>query len=83
KQESTLFKEKIKTNGVGPKHALAILTGMSAQQVVKAVDREELGALSKMTGNGKKTPEWQSDENKDGYKELHGDLYTPELDCVL
>ena len=32
KQERTLFKELIKTNGVGPKLALAILSGMSAQQ---------------------------------------------------
>ncbi|SUH36905.1 Holliday junction DNA helicase RuvA [Salmonella enterica subsp. enterica] len=29
KQERTLFKELIKTNGVGPKLALAILSGMS------------------------------------------------------
>ena len=36
KQERTLFKELIKTNGVGPKLALAILSGMSAQQFVNA-----------------------------------------------
>ncbi len=40
KQERTLFKELIKTNGVGPKLALAILSGMSAQQFVNAVERE-------------------------------------------
>ena len=45
KQERTLFKELIKTNGVGPKLALAILSGMSAQQFVNAVEREEVGAL--------------------------------------
>ncbi len=43
KQERTLFKELIKTNGVGPKLALAILSGMSAQQFVNAVEREEVG----------------------------------------
>ncbi len=32
KQERALFKELIKVNGVGPKLALAILSGMSAQQ---------------------------------------------------
>ena len=42
KQERTLFKELIKTNGVGPKLALAILSGMSAQQFVNAVEREEV-----------------------------------------
>ena len=40
KQERTLFKELIKTNGVGPKLALAILSGMSAQQFVNPVERE-------------------------------------------
>lgn len=45
KQERTLFKELIKTNGVGPL-ALAISPGMSAQQFVNAVERrEEVGAL--------------------------------------
>ncbi|SUC31532.1 Holliday junction ATP-dependent DNA helicase RuvA [Providencia rettgeri] len=34
KQERALFKELIKVNGVGPKLALAILSGMSAQQFV-------------------------------------------------
>src|SRR5699024_12728133 len=40
KQERTLFKELIKTNGVGPKLALAILSGMSAQQFVNARSEE-------------------------------------------
>ena len=52
KQERTLFKELIKTNGVGPKLALAILSGMSAQQFVNAVEREEVGALVKLPGIG-------------------------------
>ena len=56
KQERTLFKELIKTNGVGPKLALAILSGMSAQQFVNAVEREEVGALVKLPGIGKKPP---------------------------
>ena len=55
KQERTLFKELIKTTGVGPKLALALLSGMSAQQFVNAVEREEVGALVKLPGIGKKT----------------------------
>ena len=39
KQERTLFRELIKTNGVGPKLALAILSGMSAPQFVEMKDR--------------------------------------------
>ena len=77
KQERTLFKELIKTNGVGPKLALAILSGMSAQQFVNAVEREELAALVKLPGIGKKTAERLIVEMKDRFKGLHGDLFTP------
>lgn len=68
KQERTLFKELIKTNGVGPKLALAILSGMSAQQFVNAVEREELGALVKLPGIGKKTAERLIVEMKDRFR---------------
>lgn len=54
KQERALFRELIKVNGVGPKLALAILSGMSAQQFVSAVEREEITALVKLPGVGKK-----------------------------
>ena len=77
KQERTLFKELIKTNGVGPKLALAILSGMSAQQFVNAVEREEV------PGIGKKTAERLIVEMKDRFKGLHGDLFTPAADLVL
>lgn len=83
KQERTLFKELIKTNGVGPKLALAILSGMSAQQFVNAVEREEVGALVKLPGIGKKTAERLIVEMKDRFKGLHGDLFTPAADLVL
>ena len=68
KQERTLFKELIKTNGVGPKLALAILSGMSAQQFVNAVEREEVASLVKLPGIGKKTAERLIVEMKDRFK---------------
>ena len=71
KQERTLFKELIKTNGVGP------------QQFVNAVEREEVGALVKLPGIGKKTAERLIVEMKDRFKGLHGDLFTPAADLVL
>lgn len=83
KQERTLFKELIKTNGVGPKLALAILSGMSAQQFVKAVEHEALAALVKLPGIGKKTAERLIVEMKDRFKGLHGDLFTPAADQML
>ncbi|WKS80014.1 Holliday junction branch migration protein RuvA [Edwardsiella tarda] len=80
KQERALFRELIKVNGVGPKLALAILSGMSAQQFVAAVEREEVAALIKLPGVGKKTAERLVVEMKDRFKGLSGDLFTSSDD---
>lgn len=76
KQERALFRELIKVNGVGPKLALAILSGMSAQQFVSAVEHEEITTLIKLPGVGKKTAERLVVEMKDRFKGLNGDLFT-------
>ncbi|NIH15942.1 Holliday junction branch migration protein RuvA [Serratia symbiotica] len=76
KQERALFRELIKVNGVGPKLALAILSGMSAQQFVIAVEHEEIITLIKLPGVGKKTAERLVVEMKDRFKGLNGDLFT-------
>jgi holliday junction DNA helicase ruvA len=57
KQDRTLFRELIKTNGVGPKLALAILSAMSVSQFANAVENEELAKLTKIPGIGRKTAE--------------------------
>lgn len=57
KQDRTLFRELIKTNGVGPKLALAILSTMSVSQFATAVEQEELAKLTKIPGIGRKTAE--------------------------
>ncbi|QIM64991.1 Holliday junction branch migration protein RuvA [Frederiksenia canicola] len=57
KQDRTLFRELIKTNGVGPKLALAILSAMSVSQFATAVEQEELARLTKIPGIGRKTAE--------------------------
>ncbi|MXP48676.1 Holliday junction branch migration protein RuvA [Pantoea sp. Eser] len=75
KQERALFRELIKVNGVGPKLALAILSGMSAQQFVTAVEKEEIASLVKLPGVGKKTAERLVVEMKDRLKGMHGDLF--------
>ena len=83
KQERTLFRELIKVNGVGPKLALAILSGMSAQQFVGAVEREDAVSLTRLPGVGKKTAERLVVEMKDRFKGMHGDLFTPASELVL
>ncbi|MGK2946872.1 MAG: Holliday junction branch migration protein RuvA [Candidatus Malihini olakiniferum] len=75
KQERALFRELIKTNGVGPKLALAILSGMSARQFLSAVEREEIAALIKLPGVGKKTAKRLVVEMKDWFKVMSGDLF--------
>ncbi|AJJ11542.1 Holliday junction DNA helicase RuvA [Yersinia rohdei] len=83
KQERALFRELIKVNGVGPKLALAILSGMSAQQFVAAVEREDITTLIKLPGVGKKTAERLVVEMKDRFKGLNGDLFNNTGDIQL
>lgn len=83
KQERALFKELIKVNGVGPKLALAILSGMSAQQFVSAIEQEAISSLVKLPGIGKKTAERLVVEMKDRFKGLNGNLFNPVSDINL
>lgn len=83
KQERALFRELLKTNGVGPKLALAILSGMSAAQFVGAVEREDISTLVKLPGVGKKTAERLIVEMKDRFKGMANfDLFTPADDLA-
>ena len=52
--ERVLFRELIKANGVGPKLALTILSGMSAAQFMQCVKFEDVSGLVKLPGVGKK-----------------------------
>ncbi|WP_338506118.1 Holliday junction branch migration protein RuvA [Erwinia aphidicola] len=83
KPERALFRELVKVNGVGPKLALAILSGMSAQQFVTAVEREEIAVLVKLPGVGKKTAERLVVEMKDRFKGMHGDLFASDAPFAL
>lgn len=56
-KEKSLFRALIKVNGVGPKMALAILSGMEADEFVRTVRNDDVAALVKMPGVGKKTAE--------------------------
>lgn len=68
--ERSLFRILIKANGVGPKLACTILSGMSANQFVNAVMHEDITALVKMPGVGKKTAERLVVELKDKLNDL-------------
>lgn len=55
--ERAVFRALIKISGVGPKIALALLSGITIDQLKDAVDRGETGLLTKVPGIGKKTAE--------------------------
>ena len=53
-QERTLFRTLIKVNGVGPKLAIGILSGVEATAFAKAVQNKDVKALVALPGVGKK-----------------------------
>lgn len=65
KDDRALFRELIKVNGIGPKLALAILSGMEIVDFVRRVHDGEVSALTKIPGVGKKTAERLVVEMKD------------------
>lgn len=56
-RERSLFRALIKVNGVGPKLALTILSGMDVEDFVRRVRDNDAAALVRMPGVGKKTAE--------------------------
>ena len=55
--ERNLFRELLKINGVGGKMALAILSGMTAEEFELVVEIGDVDSLTKLPGVGKKTAE--------------------------
>jgi Holliday junction DNA helicase RuvA len=56
-EERELFRTLIKVNGVGPKLAIAILSGIDAATFAHAVRNKDVKALTGLPGVGKKTAE--------------------------
>lgn len=55
--ERATFKQLLKVSGVGPKVGLAVLSGMSVNDLAEAVATQESGRLTRVPGIGKKTAE--------------------------
>ncbi len=55
--ERATFRQLIRISGVGPRTALAILSGLSVAELAQAIARQESGRLVKVPGIGKKTAE--------------------------
>ena len=66
--ERATFKQLLKVSGVGPKVGLAVLSGMSVNDLAEAVATQESGRLTRVPGIGKKTAERLLLELKDKLK---------------
>jgi Holliday junction DNA helicase RuvA len=53
--EKKVFTTVLGVTGVGPKLALAILSGMKSEEFTEAVEAEDIALLSRIPGLGKKT----------------------------
>ena len=56
-EERRLFRSLIRVSGVGPKIALALLSGMSVAAFARCVQSEDVAALTRVPGVGRKTAE--------------------------
>ncbi len=74
--ERQLFRNLIKTNGVGAKLALAILSGMSALEFARCIHEEDSAALVRLPGVGRKTAERLIIEMRD---RLPQELNSPQV----
>lgn len=68
KRDRALFRELIRLNGVGPKLALALMSGLEVDELVRAVQSQDTSAFVKVPGVGKKTAERLLVELKDRFK---------------
>lgn len=82
KEERELFRLLIKVNGVGPKMALAILSGMEGSEFVRCVQDHDTNTLVKLPGVGKKTAERLVIEMQDRVKAFTHLTPQPELTPV-
>ena len=55
--EQELFERLISVSGIGPKVALAVLSGIEPQDLIRAIERGDVSRLTAIPGVGKKTSE--------------------------
>jgi Holliday junction DNA helicase RuvA len=63
--ELQLFEHLIAVNGIGPKLALGVLSGIEPRDLIRAVRTADVGRLTRIPGIGKKTAERVTLELKD------------------
>jgi Holliday junction DNA helicase RuvA len=63
--EQSLFRKLLDVSGIGPRVAIGVLSAGSPQDVIAAVQREDVALLTKLPGIGKKTAQRMILELKD------------------
>lgn len=69
-----LFRALIKVNGVGPKLALTLLSGLTAEAFQQCIENDDIQALVKLPGVGKKTAERLLIEMRDRLPNLNANV---------
>jgi len=77
--ELDLFERLITINGIGPKLALAVLSGIDTTDLVRAIRTQDVARLTRIPGVGRKTAERIGLELKDRLPQATDvDLITPD-----
>jgi holliday junction DNA helicase RuvA len=69
-REKVLFEKLISVSGIGPKVAISFLSGMSADELIPAIQNQDIGKLSTIPGVGRKTAERVSLELREKIPQL-------------
>jgi len=69
--EQDLFERLISVSGIGPKVALAVLSGIEPEELIRAIERGDLARLTAIPGVGKNTSERIVLELKDRLPRAH------------
>jgi Holliday junction DNA helicase RuvA len=87
--ERRLFRNLLKVSGVGPKIALALLSGISVEAFAQCILNQDVAALIRVPGIGRKTAERLFVEMRDRVANLQGeasggrsDGATPEAEAL-
>jgi holliday junction DNA helicase RuvA len=65
--ERRAFRQLLKVNGIGPRIALSVLSGLSVGELAQAIAQQETGRLTRVPGIGRKTAERLLLELKDKF----------------
>jgi Holliday junction DNA helicase RuvA len=82
REEKQLFEKLIAVSGIGPKLAITVLSGMSAEAVVVAIRGNDLAALTRIPGIGKKTAERMVLELRDKLDQFAAPPVTPVATAI-